>query len=468
MYSIYYDLETTDKNTIGQIINYSFMLVNSDLEVVDELSGLIKISRLQIPDPGAILANRTDVLEHQSKAEDHEPRAMRRIADFFASSIKRASAAVPLIGFNSARFDLGYLRTSFIRNGFNPYFSGKIVPRDLLHVAQKAYLTCPEFRDQIRREREGESKLSLSLQTISRALGLLEGVQAHESREDVLLTIRVAKWLRESCNLDPATFEAYEGAKLHSTVRSGAVYLSEEPDYDLHSKSYVAKRPVTLLDADHRSALWIDLDRYVSAQDPSCIMWRSAAKNAFFINSQAVSNTDLAEVARSAVRQFKNMTLKNFFEKSTCDIEQDIYRLDFDHMELYSRAVSANDKALLRECRLPEAKVLWLRYQLANPQASIKDANTSELLRKYALHRYGGKLQLARTVREGERNEAFHSTLAEMARRLVQAQEAAAATRNAADLRLMSSLERFIRESDIAKVAGRELLPMWFPEALGK
>jgi len=468
MYSIYYDLETTDKNAIGQIINYCFILVDSRLEVVDELSGLVKISRLQIPDPGAILANRTDVIEHQAKAEHYEPQAMRRIADFFATCIEKASGAISLIGFNSSRFDLGYLRTSFIRNGINPYFSGKIVPRDLLHVAQKAYLICSDFRDLVRKEREGEPKLSLSLQTISRALGLLEGAQAHESREDVLLTIKVARWLRDSCGLDPTTFEAYEGGKLHSTAKSGAVYIVEEPDYDMHASSFVAKRPVTLLDADHRFALWIDLERYVAAQDPGCIMWRSAAKNAFFVSPQAARDTELSEVARSALRQFGSVSLKNFFEKSTCDIEQDIYRLDFDHLDIYSRAVAANDKTLLKECRLPEAKVLWLRHQLASPQASINDPNTCELLRKYALHRYGGKLQIARTLKDDGRSEAFHSTLAELVRRLTQAQEAAAATRNSADLQLMASLERFIRESDIARVAGKELLPMWYSSPSGK
>ena len=462
MHSVYYDLETTDKNTIGQIVNYCFILVNSDLDVVDELSGLVKISRLQIPDPGAILANRTDVLEHQAQAVDYEPDAMRRIADFLSCSIQKAGGALPLIGFNSSRFDLGYLRTSFIRNGINPYFQGKIVPRDLLHVAQKAYLHCPMFRELVRKEREGEAKLSLSLQTISRALGLLDGVQAHESREDVLLTIRVSKWLRDSCQLDVSTFEAYEGGRLHSTAKSGAVYLNEEPEYDLQSQGFAARRPVTLLDADHRSALWIDLDRYQGAADPSCIMWRSAAKNAFFISPQAVSNVEWSEVARAALRQFRSVTLKNFFEKSTCDIEQDIYRLDFDHLDRYSKAIAANDKSLLNECRLPDAKVLWLRHQLASPQATINDSAAAELLRKYAIHRYGGKLQLARTLRDEHGPEAFHSTLAEMVRRLIQAQEAAAITRNNEDLRLMSSLERFIRESDIAKVAGQDLLPMWF------
>ena len=190
MYAIFYDLETTDRNCIGQILNYSFILVDDELKPIDEISGLVRISRLQLPEPGAILANRTDVLEHQRVAQDNERLAMQKISDFIWSCIRRAKGAVAFAGYNSSRFDLQYLRTSLIRNGFNPYFDNKLSARDLLHVVQKAYLTSEELRSKVREVRKGEKKLSLSLETVTRALELLDGVQAHESRADVLLTIR--------------------------------------------------------------------------------------------------------------------------------------------------------------------------------------------------------------------------------------------------------------------------------------
>jgi hypothetical protein len=55
-----------------------------------------------------------------------------------------------------------------------------------------------------------------------------------------------------------------------------------------------------------------------------------------------------------------------------------------------------------------------------------------------------------------------------MVRRLIQAQEAAAVSRNTTDRKLMTSLERFIRDSDILKVAGKELVPMWYSAVIGK
>jgi hypothetical protein len=293
-------------------------------------------------------------------------------------------------------------------------------------------------------------------------LGLLDGVQAHESREDVLLTIKLASWLKERCDVDVRTYEAYEGVSLHSTVRSGSVYEVEEPNYDLLEGSYSRRVPMCLLDENKRASLWINLERYAEEPSPRSISWRQAMKHSFFTTGRAVTTPEVQELARKALAQFKKVTLSNYFERGEADIEQDIYRLDFDHLDLFSKAIAANDKSLLRDCRLPEAKVLWLRHQLANPNANISDPRTSELLKKYALHRYGGKLQVARTVREGSESAAYHTTLADMVRRLVQAQEAAAVTRNTADLQLMTSLERFIRESDIAKVAGKELLPMWY------
>lgn len=50
--AIFYDLETTDREFVGQILNYSFILVDEQLNVVRELNGDIRISRLQLPSRG--------------------------------------------------------------------------------------------------------------------------------------------------------------------------------------------------------------------------------------------------------------------------------------------------------------------------------------------------------------------------------------------------------------------------------
>ena len=462
MLTIFYDLETSDRNPVGQIINYSFILVDERYEVLDELSGLIRISRLQIPDPGAILANRTDVIEHQKLANDSEPVALGKIRDFIHAAIQRAQGAVALVGYNSARFDLGYLRTSLIRNGINPYFKNLIVPRDLLHVVQKCYLTCEQFRDAIRNQRQDQDTLSLSLETVGHAFGLLSGVQVHESREDVILTINVAKRIREMSDLDVTTFDGYEGHSVHSTAGSGAVYLISRPEYDLTESSYVSKTPMTILDANHKAALWIDLDKFGMNGNRGAISWRSLGKHAFFMSEHSVQDPSLQDLARRAIRKFKGITLYNFFEKSSCDIEMDIYRLGFDIQDRFYQAVATNDRSILDGCPSKDPLVLWTRRQLASENASIEDSKTAEILRKYALYRYGGKFQIVKSVSEDRaEHENYQESLGCTVQRLIHLQEAAVMKEAHDDQKLLSSLEAFIRSSDIFSVAGRELVPMW-------
>ncbi len=462
MYAIYYDLETSDRNTVGQILNYSFILVDDSLAPLDELSGVVKLSRLQLPEPGAILANRTDVLAHQLRAVDHERDAMGRISEFVARCIRAAKGAVAFIGYNSSRFDLPFLRTSLIRNGFNPYFENKVSPRDLLHVVQKAYLTSQPFREAVLKQRQGEKNLSLSLETVTKALGLLEGVQEHESRADVMLTIRLAEWLKRETGLDAAAYEAYEGLKLHSTAGSGAVYMVEEPQYDLGERAFSVSVPYTLLVCDHKRALWINLERYSAKQEPSAISWRSAQKNAFFVSDKACQDRELQGLARAAIKQFQNVTLRNFFKRTTCDVEQDIYRLDFQALDAYCRAIREGRRELLADLRGPEAKVLFTRYRLAAPELSLADPSSREVFRRYAVYRYGGELQLARSLdEEGDRVGSHHVTLREMVSSLERSREAAMLENRPDDIRLLDSLERFYRQSEVVQVAGGELVPDW-------
>lgn len=461
MYAIFYDLETTDKNPIGQILNYSFVMVDDDLQPIDEISGLVKISRLQLPEAGAILANRTNVLEHQRIASDHERDAMRRIEAFLSACIQRARGAVAFVGYNSSRFDLPYLRTSLVRNGFNPYFGGKLSPHDLLHACQKAYLISAPFRALIKEQRKGEKKLSLSLQTVGKALGLLDGTQAHESREDVMLTIKVAEWLKRECGIDVTTYEPYEGLKLHSTARSGAVYMMEEPEYDITLDTHLATTPMTLLANDNKRALWINLERYSVKQDPSAISWRSAQKSAFFVSDQALQLSDVQALARAAIKQFSAITLANFFSTTTCDIEQFIYRMDFHCMDLLSRAIRENKRELLASLKEPEAKVLFTRYRLSSPELDLSEPASADMLRRYALHRYGAKLQMARTIREEGAEGNYHTTLGQMVQALQQNRDAALLQGNTDDIALLDALEGFYRGSELVRVAGGELLPTW-------
>ena len=150
------------------------------------------------------------------------------------------------------------------------------------------------------------------------------------------------------------------------------------------------------------------------------------------------------------------------FEKSSCDIEMDIYRLGFDIQDRFYQAVATNDRSILDGCPSKDLLVLWTRRQLASENASIEDSKTAEILRKYALYRYGGKFQIVKSVSEDRaEHENYQESLGCTVQRLIHLQEAAVMKEAHDDQKLLSSLEAFIRSSDIFSVAGRELVPMW-------
>jgi hypothetical protein len=184
-------------------------------------------------------------------------------------------------------------------------------------------------------------------------------------------------------------------------------------------------------------------------------------KHPFFTTGRAVATPEVQQLARKALAQFKKVTLANYFEKSDADIEQDIYRLDFDAQDVYSRALREGKKEILAGTTHPDAKKLWVRYQLANAELNLSEPRPTDMLRQYATYRYGGKLQLAKTIRKPNDPDNFHPKLSDMMAELVRSRDAAVQEGNQADIKLLDSLDRFYRDSEIVRVAGDELVPGW-------
>ena len=89
MISIFFDLETSTTEPIGQILNYSFIATDDKFEIIDECSDSVKISPLELPVADAILANRIDVIEHQKHNYLNETLSMKKIFDFFTKMIEK-------------------------------------------------------------------------------------------------------------------------------------------------------------------------------------------------------------------------------------------------------------------------------------------------------------------------------------------------------------------------------------------
>jgi hypothetical protein len=429
-----------------------------------ECSGRVRLSRLQLPSPGAILANRIDVIEHQASATDDELAAVTRIDAFIRRAAEASRDPVLLIGFNSSRFDLPYLRTTFIRNGFNPYFGGKVAYGDLLHSAKRLAISradFPRLRNPFAEPVEGEPpRASLSLETLAHALGLLSGRQLHEARADVLLSIELARVFRDRFAFNPLLQRAYEAASFHETARQNAVAIALFPNYDLASDSRVIRTPYALLRGiPYKGCLWIDLDRYQKGEGRRSISWMNGSKDVLFVEELPDETPALLELAARARKEFAEVTLQNFFTASACDIEQDIHRIDFDGIELLRRAIHENGRADLQASKNPDLLQLYLRSRLARyVWGGAYDTEVEERLREYARYRYGGNAPLEKAVTKemaaaGVPPELRHETLGDLLREI----EARLGPASNGDRALLEALRTFYLTSDIYRVAGEEL-----------
>ena len=446
---IFFDLETSDREPIGQILNYSFISVDREFNQLAECTGDIRLSRLQLPSPGAILTNRVNVLNQQN-CELTEVRAMQLISQFIAEQIDESRGPVGIAGFNSSRFDIPFLRTSLIRNGMSPYFSGKLIYRDVLLAARKLSVTNPDFPRFPAIDATGEDaeRLSLSLENLSNRLELMTGKQSHHSKDDALLTIKLARLMRDEFELDIFDYEAYELRDLHKGVRSGVPVSVAFPNYKLDKDADLATiAPFALLDADHRSALWIDLDRYKEGKGRASISWFTLGAHGLIRGDKKVDTQEYRDLASRALKEFEKLNIKNFFAASTCDIEQDIYRLDFDALDALHAAIWKKDLSALKEVESRDARVLYKRFELANYSwGSGDDDRIKKMLGDYANYRYGGKLVLSKFA-DGDRLRV-HPTLQAM---VIEA-ETAISTGSKEDRSLLVALIEYYQKSEIWNV----------------
>ncbi len=465
MTSIFYDLETTDKDPIGQILNYSFIAVNDQYAVVSELSGIIRISPLELPRAGAILANRVNVIDHQKEAKDTEREAMQKIATWINELTDKSRGKIPLVGYNSSRFDLTYLRTSMIRNGVNPYFYGKVINRDLLHCVRKLSITRDDFPRAPYDKKETPAKLSLKLETITRELGLLKGVQTHESRDDVLLTIKLAQKLLSDFDLDVRTYDSYEARALCTDPALTLPHIAESlsPQYDLNEKEISVATPLSLHSANDRAAIWVNLARFKECGNRSALFYASYNSAALYLGSDLNHDPQLKEIALKASKAFADINPDNFFNEATCDIEQHIYRLPFQWIDKLGSALCSSTGPCPPELKKNrDAYILYIRSKLRNicdPLAQ-SDESTLQVLKQYANHRYSGSLQLVKELPdEQEQNEEkkdashFTPTLSE----LYQEVESELSTRtDKGDHALLLALKTFYDQSPINALIDNE------------
>lgn len=450
MKTIFFDLETTDLNFVGQILNYAFVVVDENWNVIEQLTGKIKISRFQLPSPYAILSNRVDVLKHQQEVSEEEPYAMSRIKNWLNNIVEEEGDDIKLIGYNSMKFDVPFLRTSMIRNGINPYH-WNLKYTDLLNVCQKLATANPSFRDRL------GPGLSLKLQNVAQCEGVLEGQQDHESLSDVILTINLAKHLAANYGIDVRTYRQYEPEKYEDGERV-VIKVSPERDEKYHREyyfNYKSRARLVALDVDKNYSLWVDIDDWRDGKRKDAVSWYAKQYSPFFIDGVDDSEEAL-ELAESAQESLADINLSNFFPPRNCDIEQFIYMMKFDELNALYDAIWRNDLSTLKAIGGKYSSQLYLRY-VANFRSLDKES-VRALFKDYALYRYGGKLKTNKMddqseYQEGVFNPSFHITYNELSAQV----DSLIKEKTGEDKKLLQSLREFYDNSDIVAVAGKEL-----------
>lgn len=436
---IFYDFETTELSKLGQILNFSFIVTDEHFSIIDEYSDVVRIERTVLPHPGAILTNRVDVIDHQARAKLSEYEAVQGIAQFLSTQANNASnEQLCLVGYNSARFDLPYLHTTFIRNGMSPF--GKWRNVDLFFLSQKLYHREEWFREHLRESQCESGKrdsISLSLENLCASFGILSGTQSHESRDDVLLTIELAKFF-SSKGAHVSSQYFYEAPR---SASPGDVFWAIRPWPNLES----TVSPFLLLSREGNGTIWGDLDRARKVIDGEEGSLRDACRyiqkaNRFFLADEGEIGP-YHEVITELKKQFLNISFQDFYGESSCDLEDDIFRFPLSYLgdlhRLFEREVSPS---ALRGGE-KEARELFLRHRLREYEwGGEHDELVWSKFQDFAKQRLGGECLMKR----GDFYPSFQKLMDE-------AQKAESESKNEADQKLIRNLIRFYEESDIAR-----------------
>jgi hypothetical protein len=350
MTTIFYDFETSSREPLGQILSYSFIVVNDQYDVIDELTGIIAVNRTQLPDIDAILTNKLNIDDLNSHGKsDYETAGL---IYHFLDTLIRKYGNCTLAGFNSNRFDLTFLRNLLIGYGYNPYFKGKLHNKDVLHFAQFLAFQYPEQFPWVRTEKEDTSYYSFKLEDLTTALGLLKDAQTHNARDDVILTIQLVQTLEKQCTASFISFEPTQW--IHDPMFQGTLEVGKQKvrhyakgDDSLHKFTYRYLVKVGMLG---KAYLVIDLSHYEQFQGQegctdsdklACVRYINPNK-AFFIfepllEEERLFYTPLAEsLLEDPYFQDFQKTPALYFEraKKDWDILYQIHEMGFERIDI--------------------------------------------------------------------------------------------------------------------------------------
>lgn len=415
---IFFDLETTDTNFVGQILEYAFVYTDSNFEPISILQGSIVLNPIQIPSPDAIHATKINIENLLNKSEEfitdyHVPGfpceeslflknwseydSMHLISDWIKEIVERDNVA--LIAHNGNNFDIPFLRTSMIRNGVHPYFT--CTYGDSKNMLK--YVACKDTKiyDKLV---SLDSKRPFALQNACRAFNIIDEntVQKHRAIDDVILTIELCKKLVDhipyvSNNINDFITKNNEDRILKTK------YVSYEEDEGIESGKVITygsynKKYFIFLDVkkaiENRKQI---LDSSLTTDEIKKMMYWCKLEGGFFYIDSIVDDPKIKDVESELVKiknhilEHYKISLDNFFPTKICDIEQHIYMMPFGGNNELSKCIKqfADSEKIFLTPTDKFAKILLTRFKLNNCYRNTDKDEYKKVYDLYMKYRYG-------------------------------------------------------------------------------
>ncbi len=223
---LFYDLETTGLNiAFDQVLHFSALRTDEQLNVVDEYDIRVQLRPDVIPDPTATLTHGISI-EEARDAPLTEVEAIRRI------HVLMNEPGTTSIGYNSIGFDDEMLRFAFYRNLLTPYthqYANGCGRMDLYPMAVMYWLAGSEALLWPAQEAEGAFKL----EQLAHANQFDDHPdhRAHDARSDVRVTLELARAMAQDA-------ERWKDLSAAFTKDRDEAQMNALPTFEIGGASY--------------------------------------------------------------------------------------------------------------------------------------------------------------------------------------------------------------------------------------
>lgn len=200
--------------------------MDEDHTILQELNGFVRPNRLECPETHAILTNKLNI--DQLKKEGRPEIFVAKRIHKFLKEITDAHGDIPMVGFNSAKFDFKHYEKLSIKFGINPTLGGKIKSLDVLqyakHLAINNLDTFPFTKVSDETTNHVNQRFCFKFETLAKRFNCYRP-QKHEAKDDCLLTMELVHAIESNYDyslkdfyhdqLNTDAFNAYDQLLIH-------------------------------------------------------------------------------------------------------------------------------------------------------------------------------------------------------------------------------------------------------------